>query len=142
MRTFNVQNAENIKVMTETMKEILHNKKDIDKVCRPGIFKGVEGKYHEWNTKLMAHLRSHYQHCDKWIAWALNLPNEKEDDATEGNINLKWGDESTKVMEFSSRVYSLLVSITEEGAFKLCQSVTPGEGLEALRILKKQIVPK
>ena len=44
LRTFNVQNAENMKVMTETTKQILHNKKDIDKVCRPGIFKGVEGK--------------------------------------------------------------------------------------------------
>ena len=132
------------KVLMTTMMEKLGDmnrggKNDLDKICKLSSFKGEERKFHEWITKLQAHLTTHMTGCEGWLTWAMSMTT---DDATEASVDVKWGAQAEKVKEFSSKVYRLLVNITEDEAFKICQNVEHGEGLEAMRRMKKRYDPR
>ena len=96
----------------ETIGEIVTGgRSDLDKLCKLNTFKGNEGKYYDRMTKLQAHLNTHMPGCENWVSWAMNqVASKDEDDATECNIDQKWGMQAEKVKEFSARVYRLLVN--------------------------------
>ena len=46
--------------------------------------------------------------------------------------------DATVMVDFSTKLYALLVTSTEEYAFKIVNSVTSGSGIEAYRLLRKR----
>jgi hypothetical protein len=93
-----------MKGMMDAISLLAQNKKEIDKSCRPVMFKGQEGKYHEWMLKLQSSLRTKYEGSDEWLRWAMTMvPSEQGDilDAKEENIKKHFGENGKKVEEFS-----------------------------------------
>ena len=131
-----------MKTMTEAIASMSRpNKKyDLDKACKLSMFKGHEGKFNEWIIKLKAQVTTQVSGSEAWMNWAMNMtPTKEMPDATELNIDEKWGPQMTDaVKEFSGQMFKLLVNITEDEPFKICNSAPSGEGLEVLRLLRKR----
>lgn len=107
-------------------------------IGRPVTFKGDEGKYAEWKAKLNAYLRIMTAESDGWMKWACN----EGQTITEESLDLEFGQQSGVVKEFSIKLYSILMSCTEDDAFRICHSVKDGNGLEALRLVAKRYEPR
>ena len=109
-------------------------------VGRPINFKGEERKYPEWKAKLMAYLKVTVKESEEWITWA----STETDTIDEESIRHNFGTDvaGRAVMEFAVKLYSTLLSCTEEDAFRICHSVKSGNGLEAMRLLVKRFEPR
>ena len=100
-------------------------------VGKPPVFKGIQDKYPEWMAKLLAYLRVLQPASDSWIVWAV----KQETAIGDTEISGKWGEDTTKLREFSNKLFSNLITNTEDEGFKIVQSAGTGNGLEALRLL-------
>ena len=109
-------------------------------VGRPINFKGEERKYPEWKAKLMAFLKVTVRESEEWIVWAAAETDTIDDES----IRDSFGTDAVgrSVAEFAVKLYSTLLSCTEEDAFRICHSVKTGNGLEAMRLLVKRFEPR
>ena len=107
-------------------------------IGRPIVFKGDEARYAEWKAKLMAYLRVTVPSSDAWLTWA----GEQGRAITEEDIDEHFPQQAAKVKEFAIRLYAILMSCTEEDAFRICHSVKDGNGLEAVRLVFKRYEPR
>ena len=107
-------------------------------IGRPIVFKGDEARYAEWKAKLMAYLRVTVPSSDAWLTWA----GEQGRSITEEDIDEHFPQQAAKVKEFAIRLYAILMSCTEEDAFRICHSVKDGNGLEAVRLVFKRYEPR
>jgi hypothetical protein len=121
-----------------TEKKIGGSMTDTRGIGKPTVFKGDEGKYSEWKAKLMAYLRVNCRGADGWIAWA----GSSTTSITEEDVDLAYPDNKEEVLKFANELYSILMSCTEEAAFRICYSVKAGNGLEAIRLLMKRYEPR
>ena len=55
----------------------------------------------------------------------------------ESDIDVEFGNDAFTVKEFAVKFYSILLSCTEDDAFRICHNVKDGNGLEAMRLLKR-----
>ena len=102
------------------------------------MFKGDETKYGEWMAKLLAFLRMSTPQAVDWIKWACT---EKQT-ITEETISTQFEITEEEVTSFSERLYAILLSCTEDDPFRICYSVSDGNGLEAMRLLMKRYEPR
>ena len=107
-------------------------------IGKPTTFNGDENKYAEWKAKLLAYLRVNCRNADSWIVWAGNSTTV----ITEEDVDLTYPDKKDEVLNFANVLYSILMSCTEDGAFRICYSVEAGNGLEAIRLLMKRYEPR
>ena len=107
-------------------------------IGRPINFKGEEGKYAEWKAKLLAYLRVTAPSSDAWIAWSAGCTSP----IIEEDVDLAFPNHKAAIMEFSAKLYAILLSCTEDDAFRICHSVKEGNGLEAMRLLMKRYEPR
>ena len=107
-------------------------------IGRPTNFKGDEKRYKEWNAKLVAYIRSNNHDCPEWTRWVAecDAPIESTD------IQQIWVNTYDEVEEFSIKLYTILLSCTEDDAFRICHSVSDGNGLEAMRLLMRRFEPR
>ena len=135
-----------MKTMTDAIAALSKPSKkyDLDKSCKLSLFKGHDGKFNEWIIKLKAQVTTQVKGSDAWMGWAMNMtPTKEMPDATELNIDEKWGPQMRDdVKEFSAQIFKLLVNITEDEPFKICNAAPSGEGLEVLRLLRKRYDPR
>ena len=115
----------------------------------PPIFKGEEKKYSEWMVKLIAYFKSNVPRSEKWINISMNskevLIDEEYDSGTawnEFNLGDKSDENLDAIKKFSTNLYVALLGYTEDEAFKIVQSVSHCQGLEALRLLKRRYDPR
>ncbi len=94
--------------------------------------------WQEWFTKLKAFLGAAAKGSEEMVGWAVEL----DKTATEEEMDLSWGVRASEVKVFASQLYTILVNVTEDRAFEIVQSVGGGEGLEALRLLRRRFDPK
>ena len=133
LHRMNTENMSSLlKANYEAMNQLVGNTKttnltDSRGICRPIMFKGDERKYAEWKAKLMAYLRVATPRSDELIHWALNsaTPIAEED------MDLKYPDHKQDILKYTANLYSVLLSCTEDDAFRICHSVKDGNGLEA-----------
>jgi hypothetical protein len=109
-------------------------------VGRPINFKGEERKYPEWKAKLMAYLKVTVKESEEWITWASTETDTIDEESIQHNFGTDVAGRA--VMEFAVKLYSTLLSCTEEDAFRICHSVKSGNGLEAMRLLVKRFEPR
>ena len=107
-------------------------------IGRPIAFRGEETKYAEWKAKLMAYLRVATPKSDDWILWA----GKQLSTITEEDVDLQFDSDSGLVKRSAVKFYSILMSCTEDDAFRICHSVKDGNGLEAMRLLMKRYEPR
>ena len=107
-------------------------------IGRPIVFRGDESKYAEWKAKLLAYLRVTNPKADVLVQWAGNMTSQ----ITEEDVDLEYGGEAQSVKDFAVKFFAILVSCTEDDAFRICHSVKDGNGLEAMRLLMKRFEPK
>ena len=107
-------------------------------IGRPIVFRGDESKYAEWKAKLLAYLRVTNSKADVLVQWAGNMTSQ----ITEEDVDLEYGGEAQSVKDFAVKFFAILVSCTEDDAFRICHSVKDGNGLEAMRLLMKRFEPK
>lgn len=107
-------------------------------IGRPITYKGDESKYAEWKAKLLAYLRVSIPRADDWIRWSSGMTTA----ITEEDVDLEYGEVSQGVKDFAVKLYSILMSCTEDDAFRICHSVKDGNGLEAMRLLMKRYEPR
>ena len=133
-------NQENMNVLMTKITERRHNGTMTDSrgIGKPTTFKGDEAKYAEWKAKLLAYLRVNCRSADAWITWAGNSTTA----ITEEDVDLTYPDDKDEVLKFANELYSILLSCTEEAAFRICYSVKAGNGLEAIRLLTKRYEPR
>ena len=115
----------------------------------PPIFKGEEKKYSEWMVKLMAYYKSNNPKTEKWISIAMNSTEVLTDEEYDTGVAWReWntGDNSdenlSNIKKFSTNLYVALLGYTEDDPFKIVQSASLCQGLEALRLLKRRYDPK
>ena len=88
-------------------------------IGKPPTYKGGEEKYAEWVTKLLAYIKAQNPKGEEWMLMAMRHDKEVTDEEIETATT--WLDEDQEsIMVFSVKLYSLLVSITEDDAFKRC----------------------
>ena len=133
-------NQENMNILVTKLAESKQNGTMTDSrgIGKPTTFKGDEAKYAEWKAKLLAYLRVNCRRAEVWISWAGNQTAA----ITEEDVDLTYPDDKDEVMKFANELYSILMSCTEEGAFRICYSVTVGNGLEAIRLLMRRYEPR
>ena len=107
-------------------------------IGRPVAFKGDELKYAEWKAKLMAYLRISTAQSDELIKWVARA----DSTVTEEDVDISYPNNKQDVWRFARNLYSILLSCTEDGAFRICQSVKEGNGSEAMRLLMKRYEPR
>ena len=107
-------------------------------IGRPITYKGDESKYAEWKAKLLAYVRVSIPQADQWIRSSSQMATT----ITEEDVDLEYGDVSQVVKDFAVKLYSILMSCTEDDAFRICHSVKDGNGLEAMRLLMKRYEPR
>ena len=109
----------------------------------PPVFKGDEKKYAEWMVKLIAFYKSNNAKTERWIQIAMNSKEVQEDGVYgSGDEWLGHAEDLVEIKKFSTNLYSALLGYTEDDAFKLVQSASECQGLEALRLLKRRYDPK
>jgi hypothetical protein len=133
-------NQENMNILMTKLTERKHNGTMTDSrgIGKPTTFKGDEAKYAEWKAKLLAYLRVNCRSADSWILWAGTSTTA----ITEEDVDLAYPDDKDEVLRFANELYSILMSCTEEAAFRICYSVKAGNGLEAIRLLMKRYEPR
>ena len=108
-------------------------------VGRPMTFKGDEQKYTEWKAKLLAYLRVQDPCSDAWYTWAC----KQASCITKEDVDMNFTDaDNQNIKQWAIKVYAILLSCTEDDAFRICHSVKNGNGLEALRLLMKRFEPR
>ena len=107
-------------------------------IGRPIVFRGDESKYAEWKAKLLAYLRVTNPKADVLVQWAGNMTSQ----ITEEDVDLEYGGEAQSVKDFAVKFFAILVSCTEDDAFRICHSVKDGNGLEAMRLVMKRFEPR
>ena len=107
-------------------------------IGRPVAFKGDELKYAEWKAKLMAYLRISTPQSDELIKWVA----QADSTVTEEDVDISYPNNKQDVWRFAHNLYSILLSCTEDDAFRICHSVKEGNGLEAMRLLMKRYEPR
>ncbi len=70
-------------------------------------------------TKLVAYVKVVYPPVDGWMKWAA----DQKSTVTDEDIDLQYGDKADKIREFSDKLFSTLVSSTEDDAFRICLSL-------------------
>jgi hypothetical protein len=113
------------------------NMTDTRGIGRPVVFRGDESKYSEWKAKLYAYLRVTNSKADEWLTWTA----KQTEPIGEEDIDLAFSEESKSTKEFAVKLSALLMSCTEDDAFRICHSVREGSGLEATRLLTKRFEP-
>ena len=71
----------------------------------------------------------------KWVARA-------DSTVTEEDVDISYPNNKQDVWRFAHNLYSILLSCTEDDAFRICHSVKEGNGLEAMRLLMKRYEPR
>ena len=104
-------------------------------IGRPVAFKGDELEYAEWKAMLMAFLHISTPQLIKWVARA-------DLTVTEEDVDISYPNNKQDVWRFAHNLYSILLSCTEDDAFRICHSVKEGNGLEAMRLLMKRFEPR
>ena len=107
-------------------------------IGRPITFKGEESKYAEWKAKLLAYIRVSIPHAADWVLWA----SQEATNTIEEDVDRKIGESAQTLKDFAVKLYSILMSCTEDDAFRICHSVKDGNGLEAMRLLMKRYEPR
>lgn len=107
-------------------------------IGRPISFKGEESKYTEWKAKLMAYFMISVPDATIWVNWA----HEFGETITTGKMNAVNPQGAPQMADFSSKLYAILLSCTEEDPFRIVHSVKDGSGLEAMRLLMKRYEPR
>ena len=148
MTALQEQNNENMRTLArqqmEALTQIVANSKpngimtDTRAIGKPITFKGEELKYPEWKAKLMAYLKMTVPDSENWIRWAA----EEKDPITEERMDEAWLASSRQAKEFAGKLYAMLLSCTEDDAFRICHSVSTGNGLEAMRLLTRRFEPR
>ena len=139
-------NAQMMQTYHEEMKKLITssnsnnngNLVDTRGVGKPLVFKGVADKYNEWMTKTLAYLRVLAPDSADWVKWSMDMKGHIGD----GDIDLKWASQASIVKDFSTKLFSTLITNTEDEAFKIVQSARTRNGLEAMRLLRKRYHPK
>ena len=142
------QNAENLATLAkqqfDAFRSLVEGTKtttgmtDTRGIGRPVSFKSDEGKYGEWKAKLLAYLRVAVPNSDSWIQWCW----KQQIAILESDIDVEFGNDAFIVKEFAVKFHSILLSCTEDDAFRICHSVKDGNGLEAMRLLVKRYEPR
>ena len=134
------QNMENIAVLMKQFQTGVGGGGMTDSrgIGRPITFKGEESKYAEWKAKLLAYLRVTNPKSDSWIQWS----SKRQKVITVEDVDEEFETETQEVKEFAVKFYAILMSCTEDDAFRICHSVTDGNGLEAMRLLMKRYEPR
>jgi hypothetical protein len=78
------------------------NMVDNRSIGKPSSFRGAEGAYHEWETKLVAYLKVTNPRAPDWLRWATMQTEAVGEDGME--------EEDMKL--FSTKLHAILVSIT------------------------------
>ena len=138
MTRMNNENMTNLVTMFQTKKS--EGMTDTRGIGRPTSFRGDEAKYAEWKAKLMAYLRVAAPKSDEWTNWACSQTSP----ITEDDVDMTYtnDDDNRMVKEWAVKVYAILLSCTEDDAFRICHSVKDGNGLEAMRLLMKRFEPR
>jgi hypothetical protein len=112
-------------------------------IGKPFSFRGEEGKYHEWKTKLVAYLKVTNPRAPGWLRWATTQTEAvREDDLEIMFQNTDAYAELGDMKQFSTKLHAILVSITEGDAFRIVDSARDCNGLESYRLLTKRYEPK
>ena len=88
----------------------------------------------------MAYLKVTVKESEEWITWASTETDTIDEESIQHNFGTDVAGRA--VMEFAVKLYSTLLSCTEEDAFRICHSVKSGNGLEAMRLLVKRFEPR
>ena len=119
---------------------------DFRGIGKPGSFKGDEVKYQEWSAKLNAYIRAQSQDGMSMLeAFCKDRDAQGQMyDTTDEAIRI-WANQFSvnpdNMIDFSAKIYSILVTITEEDAFNIVYSVRIGDGIGTYRLLKKRYEP-
>ena len=145
------QNAENIsRIMAaqqQSIAEILAAQRqhgsmvDNRGVGRPTNFKGEESKFNEWVAKLNAYVKMTTPQGMKWLIWACTQSTPITDQYIQ-EVAEAARENADPMKEFNAKLFSILVTSTEDDAFKIVNSVKDCSGMEAYRLLKKRYEPK
>ena len=107
-------------------------------IGKPGNFRGDEAKYQEWKVKLNAYLRVSNSKGLEMVEVMCKSKETFIDDLDIDNYAQAHDLVQDHMHEFSNILYALLVTNTEEDAFRIVNSVTNGSGIEAYRLLRKR----
>ena len=107
-------------------------------IGRPSTFRGDESKYIEWVAKLNAYLKSANDSMHHWLEWAGILTVIVDHDAIVDAADTFQADQRI-VQGDNAKLYSILISSTEDDAFRLVNSIIPGNGFESDRLLKIRV---
>ena len=119
---------------------------DFRGIGKPGTYNGDENKYQEWIAKLNAYVRAQSQEGMHMLeAFCKDRDAQGQMyDTTDEAIRI-WANQFNAnpegMIDFSAKIYSILVTITEDDAFKIVNSVRAGDGIGAYRLLKKRYEP-
>ena len=110
-------------------------------IGKPNTFKGDDSKFVEWIAKLNAFLRSGNAKSTAWLKKVCSkdrpITDEVITEIAEDDVET-----ATEMDEFSIRLYYILVSCTEDDPFRIVNSVTNEDGLEAYRRIMKRYEPR
>ena len=132
------QHIDALKEIVKASKNNSSGLTDVRGVGRPTTFRGEEEKYCEWKAKLFAYLRMSAPKSMEWITWASTRTSRIQDQ----DIKDEYEPQDSEVKDFSVKLYAILLSCTEDDAFRISHSVGDGNGLEALRLLMRRYEPK
>ena len=110
-------------------------------IGKPTTFKGDESKFIEWIAKLNAFLRASNPKAMVWLKKVCAEDRPINDDIITG-ISEQDVETAAEMDEFSIKLYSILVSCTEDDPFRIVNSVANEEGLEAYRLIMKRYAPR
>ena len=110
-------------------------------IGKPSSFKGDDSKFVEWIAKLNAFLRAGNTRSMTWLkkvcAEDRKVTEEVVNEIAEDDVEV-----ATDIDEFSIKLYSILVSCTEDDPFRIVNSVANEEGLEAYSLIMKRYEPR
>ena len=110
-------------------------------IGKPTTFKGDESKFIEWIAKLNAFIRASNAKAMVWLKRAC-AEDRPITDQVIAEISEQDVETEAEVTEFIIKLYSILVSCTEDDPFRIINSVTNEEGLEGYRLLMKRYEPR
>lgn len=114
-----------------------HNMVDTRGIGKPSTFRGDEMKFAEWSSKLEAFLKVTESESNGMLSWACNLTEHVDDDLIDETFQV-----SGPVKQFSAALQAILVTHTEDEAWRIVDSAKDFGGLEAYRLLKRRYAPK
>jgi hypothetical protein len=143
LRVVQVINENNNILISEILKKPAHRNGDVidtRSIGKPTSFRGEEGKYHEWKTKLVAYLKVTNPRAPDWLRWATT----QTEAVSESDLDIMFQNteayaELEEMKLFSTQLHAILVSIAEGDAFRIVDSARDCNGLESYRLLTKQV---